>query len=199
MEARPATYTRPPKGMAASDPHTLSDRLSAEALAPLPAAAIMGHLGEEIDRSGRHGTPLSCLLVVFGEPEPAGGLPQQTLAYVGGVLRRELRRFDRVGRPGERELLIVLPGADSPRAEMVARRALERMQAIKIEEHGARRSLRVAVGIASWRGEDSAETMLERARAATRAGRSENGADGLAPAPAGRTQADSPAEGERGR
>ncbi len=180
--------------MAASEPDTRSDPLSPEAFVPLRADLLMERLGEEIDRAGRHGTALSCLLVVivdFEEISREHGreLPEQTLEYVAGALRRELRCFDRVGRPGGRELLIVLPGADGVRAEMVARRVLERMRAIKIESRGARRALRVTVGLSSWQKDDSAADMLVRARVATRAGRVENGAEGIEPdAPAARWQ-----------
>ncbi len=59
-------------------------------------------------------------------------------------------RFDRVGRPSERELLIVLPGADGPRGEIVARRVLDRLRTIKVEARGARRPLRISVGLAAW-------------------------------------------------
>ena len=88
------------------------------------------------------------------------------MAYAGLTLRRELRRFDRVGRPRDGELLVLLPGADGPRGEIVARRILERLRAIKLEVGGDRRALRMAVGLAAWRAGMSAEGLLEEARAA---------------------------------
>src|SRR5205085_11292146 len=124
--------------MAASDTTVSSDPLSTELSSCLSAAALSERLDEEIGRAERHGTQLGCLRLVIdnlGEisRELGGDLPQQTLAYVGGALRRELRRFDRIGRPRDDELLIVLPGADGPRGEMVARRILERVRTIKVE------------------------------------------------------------------
>ncbi len=117
------------------------------------ASELNARLGEEIGRAERHGTNLSCLLVVVDNLDEMAGdhgseLREQTLAYIAATLRRELRRFDRVGMPSERELLIVLPGADGPRGEMVARRVLDRLRAIKVEAKGQRRGLRISVGLA---------------------------------------------------
>jgi diguanylate cyclase (GGDEF)-like protein len=128
-------------------------------------------LEEEINRAGRHDTPLSCLLVVIenlDELAKAHGseLSEQTLVYVGEALRRELRRFDRVGRPSEGELVVLLPGADGPRGEIVARRALGRLRAIKVEVDGERQPLRISVGLAAWREDVGAEELLAQTRAA---------------------------------
>lgn len=139
----------------------------------LSARALAERIDEEIARAGRHGTPLSCLIVsIENPPELASNgreLAAQALVYAGGALIGELRRFDRVGRPSESELLVVLPGADGPRGEVVARRVIDRLRAIKIEsDDGVRRSLRISVGLAVWRDDLSAEQLLERTRAAAR-------------------------------
>jgi diguanylate cyclase (GGDEF)-like protein len=155
-----------------------SDRDSSPSDAPaggsieyLSALALGGRVREEVNRAGRHGTALSCLLIDvedLREIERVHGaeLAQRTLAYAGLALRAELRGFDRVGRPSEGELLVVLPGADGPRGEIVARRVLARLRAIKLEARGERRALRLAVGLATWRAEMSAEDLLAQARAA---------------------------------
>jgi diguanylate cyclase (GGDEF)-like protein len=139
----------------------------------LSAAALAERFEEEINRAGRHNTQLSCLLVVIenlDELTDAHGseLSEQTLVYVGEALRRELRRFDRVGRPSEGELAVLLPGADGPRGEVVARRTLARLRAIKVEADGERRPLRVSVGLAAWREDVDGEDLLAQARAAAR-------------------------------
>jgi diguanylate cyclase (GGDEF)-like protein len=145
----------------------------------LQPAALRERLEEEISRAERHGTQLSCLLVVIENlnemtREHGSELREQTLEYVAQALRRELRRFDRVGRGGhgqegaDGDLLIILPGADGPRAEIVARRALERLRTIKVEARGARWPLHVSVGLAAWREDLSAQTLLAQARAALR-------------------------------
>jgi GGDEF domain-containing protein len=171
--------------MAASDPTPRSDRLPPRAGDCLSPSALSERLEEEIDRAERYGTGLSCLLVVIDNldqmaREHGGELREQTITYVAGALRRELRRYDRVGRVGAdgadsgeghdagRDLLLVLPGADGPRGEIVARRALERLRTIKIEADGTRRPLEISVGLAAWRGDVSAEAMVGLARAAMR-------------------------------
>jgi diguanylate cyclase (GGDEF)-like protein len=163
--------------MAATDPNPRSDRLQPVETDCLAAGALRERLEEEIGRAERHGTGLSCLMVVIENldelaREHGGELREQTIDYVAGALRHELRRFDRVGRAGRggressSDLVIVLPGADSPRAEIVARRALERLRTIKVEAGGTRRPLEISVGLAAWREEVSAEALLTHARAA---------------------------------
>ena len=169
--------------MAASD--------STQSFPPAPAGSfewpraveLDERLSEEIGRAERHGTELSCLLVVVDNLEEMAGehggeLREQTMAYIAGALRRELRRFDRVGMPSDRELLIVLPGADGPRGEIVARRVLDRLRSIKVEARGRRQSLRISVGLSAWRPEATPAVLLSRARAA--AERPANGANGPA-------------------
>jgi len=171
--------------MAASDPHRRVDSLQFEGARSvdrridcLSAAALEDRLEEEINRAGRHGTPLSCLLVAIEDlAELASSygseLPEQALAYAGPALLRELRHFDRVGRPSETELLVVLPGADGPRGEIVARRVIDRLRAIKIEAGGVRRPLRVSVGLAAWRENLTGRQLLARTRAAAQRERDE--------------------------
>jgi diguanylate cyclase (GGDEF)-like protein len=133
--------------------------------------ALRERLDEEIDRARRHDTQLSCLLLRIDrleeiQGEPGSELPAQTLAYVGGALRRELRSFDRIGRISESELAIALPGADGPRAEAVGRRVLDRLRTIKVEADGTRRPLGFSVGLAAWHGRQSGEELLAETRAA---------------------------------
>lgn len=139
----------------------------------LSASALEDRLQEEINRAGRHGTPLSCLLVAIDDLSELAArhgreLPEQALAYAGPALLRELRRFDRVGRPSDTELLVVLPGADGPRGEIVARRVLDRLRAIKIETAGVRRPLRVSVGLAAWHEDLDSSQLVAHTRAAAR-------------------------------
>jgi diguanylate cyclase (GGDEF)-like protein len=138
---------------------------------PLTSAALARRLDEEVGRAERHGTMLSCLLVIVENLdeiayEHGRELPERAVSYVASTLGTELRRFDRIGRPGAGELAIVLPGADSPSGELVARRVLERVRAIKIESRGARRPLELSVGLAAWRADMSGQELLARARAA---------------------------------
>ncbi|HTC73574.1 MAG TPA: GGDEF domain-containing protein [Solirubrobacteraceae bacterium] len=166
--------------MAASDHNPRFERLQPDSGGCPAADAMNERLREEIGRAERFGTRLSCLLVVIDNLEQMARdhgdeLRQQAIDYVAGALRRELRCFDRVGRIGRdgaeaqdpgTDLLIVIPGADGPRGEIVARRALERLHTIKIEADGTRQALEISVGLAAWQGDVSAEAMVEHARAA---------------------------------
>jgi diguanylate cyclase (GGDEF)-like protein len=172
MDSHPGVHSSA-TGMAASDPHPRTNGLSPPVADRLTAGALHERLEEEIDRAERERTRLSCLLVVIENldemaREHGSELREQTLAYVAAALARELRRYDRIG-PGAGDcdrLLIILPGTDSARGEIVARRALQRLRAIKLEAGGTRRALHVSVGLAAWREQDTAESLLASARAA---------------------------------
>lgn len=164
--------------MAASD----STHMTRAARAKSPCLSCTGlieRLREEISRAERHGTALSCLLVSIDDLDSLARsygkrLPEQALAYLAQALGRQLRQFDRIGRPADGELLVILPGADEQRAEIVARRSLGRLHAVKIELDGHRRPLGVSVGIAAWQDPMSVEELIARVRAAARCG--QNGA-----------------------
>ncbi len=171
--------------MAASDPDTKSERPEAGAVACLSESALRKRLTEEVNRAGRHGTPLSCLVVTIGNLEElvrehGSDFYEETLFYVARAIGSQVRDFDRIGMPADGELLLLLPGADGPRGEIVARRALERLRTIKVEADGQRRALSVSVGLAAWQeGLDGAE-LLEQARAAGRRAIGNGGGGGLA-------------------
>jgi two-component system cell cycle response regulator len=153
--------------MAASDSQHFhnSTRASRAGCDCLSAAQLTARLEEEVSRAERHHTALSCLLVSLDDVDQlvhAHGeeLPTKALAYFGTALGPELRRFDRVGHVAEGELLVVLPGADEQRGEIVARRALGRLHAIKIDVGGQRWPLRISMGLAAWREGLTSEQLL---------------------------------------
>lgn len=153
--------------MAASDTKTSDPPATGE---PIPDV-LVDRLEEEIARAKRHRTPLCCLLVGLDDPsavERSHGteLYEQALAYLGLALRREFRRYDRVGPTSQHDYLVVLPGADGPRGEIVARRALERLRSIKIATGDMRKALGVIAGIATWHEDQSAAELIAEARAA---------------------------------
>ncbi len=138
---------------------------------PLSSTEIAARLEEEVSRASRHHTPLSCLLVSLDEVDELSSthgdtMPAQALAYLADAVSRQLRCFDRVGHASEGELLVLLPGADEQRGEIVARRTLSRLHAIKIEAEGHRRPLRVSMGISVWRDGLSGEQLLSHTRLA---------------------------------
>ena len=140
----------------------------------LSSVELAERLDEEVHRAARQGTQLSCLLVSLDEvgrlsQNYGQDLPGQALAYLAKALIRQLRRFDRVGRAGDSELLVILPGADERRGEIVARRALGRLHSVKVEVEGRREALRISVGIAAWReGLQGAELVSQTRLAAQR-------------------------------
>jgi GGDEF domain-containing protein len=153
--------------MAASDsPHSHNSTRTPRARRDcLSVAELATRLEEEVGRAERHHTPLSCLLVSLDEVDRLAQvhgeeLPAKALAYFGTALGPELRRFDRIGHAAEGELLVVLPGADERRGEIVARRALGRLHAIKIDVGGSRRALRISMGLAAWREGLTGEQLL---------------------------------------
>jgi diguanylate cyclase (GGDEF)-like protein len=158
--------------MAATDPQN-SNRAPRALNHCLSTDELAKRLEEEVGRAERQRTALGCVLVSIDEVERlarAHGdeLPARALAYMGTALAPELRRFDRVGHAAAGELLVVLPGADERRAEIVARRALGRLHAIKVEVHGTREPLRISMGIAAWSNGLSGEQLLSRTRLAAR-------------------------------
>lgn len=155
--------------MAASDTQ-ISDSPSSSR-GPVPADVLVERVEEEIARAERGRTTLSCLLVGLENLkaiEQVHGklLSQQAVAYIGLVLRRELRRYDRVGPTNEHDYLVVLPGVDNARGEIVARRALERLHSIKIEDQDGFKVLGVIAGLATWRKGQTAQQLLAQAKAA---------------------------------
>jgi diguanylate cyclase (GGDEF)-like protein len=97
-------------------------------------------------------------------------LGEQAPRYIAAALEPGLRGFDSIGRPSTHELLIVLPGAGGARAELVARRALERLRTIKVEAQGIRIPLRISLGLAGWENGTQAADLLASARLAARGG-----------------------------
>jgi diguanylate cyclase (GGDEF)-like protein len=184
------TLVRHTTGMVASDTTDPDPQLQGpEQIDSISPFELQQRLLEEINRAGRHGTPLACLLVTIGNLAElsrvyGADLTERTLAYIGSALRAQLRDFDRIGRPSERELFVILPGADGPHAETVARRVLARLRTIKIESEGKRRPLRVSVGLAAWRQGVGADELLAQTRAAAaRASGAEVSAPGVSTSP----------------
>jgi diguanylate cyclase len=134
--------------------------------------ALIDRLEEEINRSTRHSTVLCCLLLRLENLKEIGRIHgteivEQLLSYTSITLRSEFRRFDRLGEISEEEFMVLLPGADSLRSEMVARRVLGRLRAIKVGVDDQRVPLRITISVVAWHAGQTAEQLLAHARAAT--------------------------------
>lgn len=132
---------------------------------------LIERIDEEVGRAIRHRTPLCCLIVRLEKlqqiaQQHGAELSERALSHAGEAIVAELRRFDRVGRPLQDEIAVVLPGAAAAQGEVVARRALARLHSIKIEVDRTRRPLSVSVGIAAWREPWSAQQLIDEARLA---------------------------------
>ncbi|HEY7933769.1 MAG TPA: diguanylate cyclase [Solirubrobacteraceae bacterium] len=132
---------------------------------------MIERMQEEILRAQRHGTALGAVLLKLDERreiERAHGrrLCTEVFSYTSGELVRQLRRFDRLGGLEDGELLALLPGADILRSEIVARRVLMRLRAIKIEVRERREAMGVHASIAQWTQGQTAELLIEHARVA---------------------------------
>jgi diguanylate cyclase (GGDEF)-like protein len=158
--------------MAANDPDSESRR-------PLPqgqgtglsASALQERLRQEIALAEREGNSLSCLLVTIEDIDElarryGSELADHALEQVEAALRGELRRSDAIGRPSHRELLVVLPGADGPRGEIVAKRVLDRLRRLEVEAEGVGRPVRISVALATWRAGLTGEDLLAQSRTA---------------------------------
>jgi len=168
--------------MAASETDQRAQPLPSGQGACLTAQALAERLEEEINRAGRHHTPLSCLLLVVDNLEELArehghDLPERVFPYLARALSRELRRFDRIGRPSSNELLLLLPGTDGPGGEIVAKRLLERLRTIKVEAGATRQPLRISMGLAVWQADLGGEELLTQMRSAARGGQGEEAAD----------------------
>lgn len=165
---------------ARTDPQTHADwsKLRRPQHAPPPRrlhclgpSELAERIDEEVARATRHSTPLCCLIVRLEElqqiaQQHGAELSERALSHAGEAICAELRRFDRVGRPLQDEIAVLLPGAAAPQGEVVARRALARLRSIKIEVDRTRRPLSVSVGIAAWQESWSAHQLIGQARLA---------------------------------
>lgn len=158
-----------------------NDRLNEElvrlaTLDPLTEAfnrrTIEDLLRKEDSRSRRSGTPLSVVMVdvdhfkrVNDEHGHAAG--DAALVHVVGVMERELRTEDLVGRFGGEEFLVVLPSATEEEAAAAAERLRDRIAREPLRTDEAVLALTVSAGVATLEpAKETCERLLRRADAA---------------------------------
>ena len=124
--------------------------------------ALWERLALEIQRAGRYGRPLSVLMVdldhfkrindVHGHREG-----DAALLAVSGVLLRQLRAVDVVGRYGGDEFSAVLPETDAAGAQVVGQRILAQVRALGMPS-GAK--LTCSIGVGALAGKMTPEDLL---------------------------------------
>ena len=143
--------------------------------------ALLQRLNTEIDKARLSARPLS---VIYGDIDafkPVNDrhghrVGDQCLRIVVMRVRNRLRGRDLLGRLGGDELLAVLPDTDLAGAVVVAEAMREtvRMRPFVIEQ--LRLDCSLSLGVATWRDDEPAEALLERADAALYASK-QNGRD----------------------
>jgi diguanylate cyclase (GGDEF)-like protein len=154
----------------------LAGRAQRDALTGLPSEEAFEHrLQAEVERSRRHGRPLSVAAVdVDGFHQVNAGhgraVADELLRTVGSILRSATRVNDVVCRTSADEFLVILPETDGRAAAMAFERILLELEAATV---GPLESVAVSVGIAEWSRPLSAEAFtlaaveaMQRARAA---------------------------------
>lgn len=148
----------------------------------LNRAAIMDSLAQELDRADRDARPLGVLLsdidhfkrVNDTHGHPAG---DAVLRQVASHLRLSLRSYDKIGRYGGEEFLMVLPSCDRSNALSLADRLRQVIEATPINTGAATipvtASMGIAIGCSSSKGQadaliQAADDALYRAKAAGR-------------------------------
>jgi len=126
---------------------------------------IVSNLEEEIDRSGRYQIPLSIIVLDvdnFKKVNDTYGhvMGDSVLKKVSKTIKSECRTIDKIGRYGGDEFLIVLPETCLDKAVVLARRLLESVESLALDETG---KVTISLGIAQWKNEENASSFIERA------------------------------------
>ncbi|MCG5216313.1 GGDEF domain-containing protein [Streptosporangium sp. KLBMP 9127] len=119
----------------------------------LNAAAWQREADTEIARARRTGDPLALLIIDIDHfkrvNDTYGHLAgDHVLVEVAGVLRSQIREYDRVGRFGGEEFVVLLPGADMTEARRVAERLRVRVGRTAVPVDDELITVTVSVGIA---------------------------------------------------
>jgi two-component system cell cycle response regulator len=125
-------------------------------------------LNVEYARASRYGSALSFLLLDvdhFKAVNDRHGHPggDAVLAAVGGLLRTCLRTPDLPARWGGEEFVVALPSTDLEGATVVAERVRQAIQGFAINHAGATIPITASVGVATLRGGESLDALIDRA------------------------------------
>lgn len=114
-------------------------------------ASILDFIREQIEYSQRNATPASLLMIDldhFKDINDACGhaAGDRALKKIVLTLKNQLRSYDRLGRYGGDEMLVILPDCDSNAARKVAERMLEACREGNVGTAGEERFVTVSVG-----------------------------------------------------
>lgn len=122
-------------------------------------AAILRELSMELDRAGRDGSPTSILMVDLDRFKLINvNLGHQTgdrvLVTFANLLCRSCRSFDRIGRYGGEEFLVVLPRTTQEEASSIAEMVRAAAEGLQLEEGSSPLRLTCSIGCCTAEGSD---------------------------------------------
>ena len=132
---------------------------------------VMDKIEAEINRSLRHGAPLSLMMLDidhFKQVNDTYGhmAGDQVLQSVGKLLRESCRVYDVPGRYGGEEFCILLPETKLDNTSVVANRIRERFEATGVNVPGASVVVTASIGVAGLESNDTVLTgagLIDRA------------------------------------
>jgi diguanylate cyclase (GGDEF)-like protein len=133
---------------------------------------FQSRLEEELQRSSRHATPVSLLMIDIDAfktiNDTFGHVAGDTvIREVSDILRRSVRLFDVCARYGGEEFAVLMPGSGVDSATAIAERIRRRIQAYHSGDRGLENlRVTVSIGVAESRRGAGAREMIERADSA---------------------------------
>lgn len=128
--------------------------------------AIEDHAIAEFDIARRKGRPLSVIMLDIDHfkainDQYGHSVGDQALRHMAEVLTRNLRQYDRLGRWGGEEFIVILPDTILSGAIIVAERMRVTTAEIQLNlEHGGRCEVQISLGVACTTGQFSTLTKL---------------------------------------
>jgi len=115
---------------------------------------IMKFLDEELIRAGRTGSPLSLIMLDLDffkkiNDERGHRTGDEVLMRIAEILTKGVRPYDKIGRYGGDELMLVLPNCDRGDAGLIAERLRRECAAEQIRVYGKVINVTISAGCAS--------------------------------------------------